>query len=207
MTLARGRDLESKADDLRDEGNYEVAAEYYWIAAFECFGDSIPSVYGETASFGAELLLECTFCNGIAGREVRRQNRASIGVLIAEDIIDREPSKEFRDQFDRSRKGAWYEFIGDFKLTGNLGPHEVWYEKAEQEYRQHGDPSVSLAEQEHLNLFTFYRVVMNHSECDESEQIPPEGATFSDWIEMKRSNLPSLIERAIEDITDECGDS
>lgn len=207
MTLTRGRDLESKADDLRAEGKYELAAEYYSIAAFECFGDSIPSVNGETASFGEELLLESVLCNAIAGNETSRQNRASMGVLIAEDIIDRELSEEFQDQYDRSRKGAWYEFIGDFKLAGKLGDHETWYDKAEQQYLQHGDPSVSLAEQEHLNLFTFYRVVMDYSECDDPGPIPTEGTTFSDWIEMKRSNLPSLIESAIKNVADECDDA
>jgi len=196
MTLDRGRDIETKADALRRKGEYAEAGEYYSMAAFECFGDSIPSGYGETISFGQELLLESCLCFAVAGLESRRKNRANIGVLTSEDIIERDLPREPDSSYDRSRIGAWYEFIGDFILVGSLGDAREWYDRAEEVYRKNGNPETSLAEQEHLNIFTFFRTASNVLITDDREiEIP---RTLIAWLQYKRDRLPTLLDRLDE---------
>lgn len=156
------------------------------------FGETVPTQFGQTVGIGQELLLESTLCFGLGTSEIRRENRASIGVLVAEDMVERSDNTPSDNYYDRARKGAWYEFIGDFHVVADLGDPAYWYDQAETIYRENADPAVSLAEQEHLALFTFYRVVLR-GVGESVDEVMPREWTLTDWIALKRSNFSDHV--------------
>lgn len=197
MTVTRARELESQADERRKAGAYHEAAEAYEAAAFECLGDSPGSKAGGTVSSGAELLLEATLCYALAGRESERANRSRIGVLVAENAVEHLREQDLPSEYDRAKVGAWCEFVGDFRLIGGLGGYDEWYDQAEQVYRDAGDPSSSLAEQAHLNLFTFYRLVRRGVGVNNTQEAT-DGVSLTKWLSLKRSDLPSDLSTLME---------
>lgn len=199
MTMTRARELESQADERRKGGKYREAAEAYEAAAFECLGDSPGSKAGGTVSSGAELLLEATLCYALAGHESERANRAQIGVLIARNAVDHLKDRDFPSKYDEAKVGAWYEFIGDFKLIGGLEDYDEWYDRAQQVYLDSDDPSSTLAEQAHLNLFKFFRLTRRGVGISDPQVCTSNEPTLTEWLSKKQSELPSDLNVLLED--------
>ncbi|WP_372480097.1 hypothetical protein ACAH01_02135 [Halomicrobium sp. HM KBTZ05] len=194
MVREVGNSLASTADSIRAEGRFTDAAEYYSRAAFECFGDGVSAPYGITTSFGEQYLLESATCHLISGNQNRLENRAKIGILVAEDVLNRECDQRLTSAYDQARRGAWYEFIGDFRLLRGDDPSRS-YDQARNMYQKFGDPPASLAEQEHLNLFAFYRSVLRIADGDPMvQQETIDEGSLCEWVDHKESTLPESIE-------------
>jgi len=195
MTGGNTRDHWEQAKELRQKGEFVEAGDYYTVAAYGYLGEDLPGRFGVRISHGASGLQRAALCYRLASRRGRCQNRAKQGILIAEDMLDRVFVGDPPDNhYDRARRGAWHEYIGDFQLMADLADPTDAYEQAIAVYEDAGDPGTGYAEQEHGFLIWLYQSVGSAVGCD----IDPidtglNDLTFSDWVAMKRENLPSFL--------------
>ena len=95
---------------------------------------------------------------------------------------------------DRARRGAWYEYIGDFRCIGEIGDPDTAYEHAIAVYEEAGDPDTECSEQEHWYTMAVYREVARAADTDPGPiDSMDDDRTLSDWVERKRTTYPSLL--------------
>lgn len=195
--MPKDRDQAHKehADELRNADQYIEAGEYYTLSAYGRFGLSVPNTYGTKVSLGMAALLRGAVCYRVGGRLDRCQNRCRQGILVAEDMIERVFDMEPPDYpYDRARRGAWHEYVGDFRCIGDVGDPDAAYERAIEVYLEAGDSDTICSEQEHWYTMAVYREVANAVDADPGPiDDHRNDMTLSDWVERKQTTYPALL--------------
>lgn len=188
------------AREHHQNGEYEQAGDLYTLGGFEHFSERVPDPFAWNVARGEFYLSKACVCYAITGMNSRQKNRAQHGILIAEDMIERFESTDFEADFDAMRKGAWFEYVGDFMLlSGNKG-YDEWYERARETYLKYNDPPVGQSEQDHRRLIRFFELLLDDLPGEELEEWHNEKAfaTFSEWIEFKRHRISEALDTIIE---------
>lgn len=199
----RAKELEREGDTLRSAGTLDSAGRQYTLAAHEYAGDT-KLVFPEPGSQELVLraLLKSATCYRIAGNAFRTQNRCEMGILIASDHVNYIEDVGFEPgSFADLRRGAWPEFIGDFRTIAQCENADEAYDRAKTIYEGAGDFEFVTAEQEHMALTIYFRSIregLGHSiSRQDPEERPPE-ITFSEWVEYKRDRLPDPLDQLAE---------
>lgn len=184
-----------RARELQSNGNSVQAGEYHTLIAHEWLGKSLPTKFGTKISGGEVALLRAAICYRLGGRLDRCENRCRMGILVAEDMIDRvfemEPPE---NAYDRARRGAWYEYIGDFRCIGDFGDPGSAYDRAIEVYEDAGDPGTECSEQEHMYTMAVYNEVARALGRDpEPVETTQNDMTLTDWVEKKRETYPEML--------------
>lgn len=194
------RSHRDRANELRTNGDYVEAGEYYSLAAYCRFGERPPDSYGINMSAGQVNLLRAAICYRVGGRSDRCRTRCRQGELIAEEMIDRVFSMDPPEyHYDRARRGVWYEYLGDFRCIGEIGDPDRAYERAIVVYEDAGDPGTECSEQEHGYTMAVYREVARAVDQDPGpiDSMRNE-LTLTDWVAAKRETYPSLLDELDE---------
>lgn len=186
-----------KAIELRNDEKLIDAGEQFTLTAYQYLGQSSFSPpYGHTA-WGLYALLMAGTCYIIGGEESRCKNRCRQGILIAEDIKHRvlaEPVPE--NIYDHARRGAWDEYIGDFRVLGQLEEADEAYDAAVEIYLDAGDPDTGFSEQEHMRLRQYFTEVAGATGYNSGElNRLRTSISFSAWIAYKREYFPDILDR------------
>lgn len=197
----RARELSKRAQKTRTSGQLVEAGNLYTASAYEYAGEVTEHRFPEpdrTYSAVAELVNAAT-CYRIAGLQSDVHNRCEIGILLAEDYFEYINGCEIEDgSFGDVRRGAWPEYIGDFRTIARRENADDAYEQAIAIYQAAGDWEIAYAEQEHSRLAAYFRNLQYGLGQEIPETAPEQlgfGTTFAEWVEYKRNRLPSLLER------------
>jgi len=194
----RARELQTEAESLRSADDLTEAGYTYTLAAHEYAG-AATRVFPEPGSQELALreLLKAATCYRIGGDEFRTQNRCDLGILLAEDHFEYINEVGYEEgTFAALRRGAWPEFIGDFRTIAERGDADEAYEQAISIYESAGDFEFVCAEQEHMALTVFVESIRRGLGQDVPEEAPERrgfGYSFSEWVKYKREQLPELL--------------
>lgn len=195
MTKERARKHKETAKKLRGNSEFAEAGDYYTVAGYEYLGGDIPGFPATDVSHAEFLLLLASVCYRLAGLTGRCRNRCKQGILIAEDMNSRHlPVPEDEYWYERARRGVWYEFIGDFRMVGELGGSQDAYEKAKQIYRQGKNPETGSAERENMELIYFYKQVASPEESVKDWDEIELRFSFTEWVDFKADSLQAELE-------------
>ncbi|QCJ46439.1 MULTISPECIES: hypothetical protein [Haloprofundus] len=196
MTCETAWEHVENAEAHRRRGEFSAAGDWFTAAAYEYLGDSPPGFPATTACKGEYMFLLAGVCYRLAGTRDQCVNRCKQGILVAEDLNARHlPVPEDEYWFERARRGVWYEYIGDFRLVGELAGVEEAYTEAKRIYRLGEDPESGMAEQEHLYLFEFFeRVVQVSAETDDEWREIRHHTPFTKWVDYKLNTLPDALD-------------
>lgn len=187
------------ADAYREEHRYAKSGEFYSVAAYEYLGDGPPSIPGTKYSHGLFALLLGSTCFRLAGQLARCENRCRQGLLVAEDMLHMYgEEREVSNDYEYARKGAWHEFIGDFRTLGGLTDAEIAYDTAEQIYRAANNPPTAHREQEHMWLMRYLELVAGETLDSTKYRRIIRQTTLLDWLAYKRQELPTVLEAVFE---------
>lgn len=195
MTLEKAWEHDETADNYRQQGMFHEAGDYYTIAAYEYLGTSPPTT-GLSISHPVYVLLQAAVCYRLDDDFDRAVNRCHQGILISEDVLERVMEAETPENiYDDARRGAIYEYIGDFRVVGELNGVDEAYDNAIHIYQGAGDPETNYSEQEHMRLMDFFDLIATtvSDGLDTSWRRSLSGLTFTDWAEYKREKLPELL--------------
>lgn len=197
MTIERAIAHSDTADDYRSRSEYGKAGEYYTAAAYEYFGHDTFEPPGQRVSHGEYMFLRAGICYLLHGKPDRCENRCRQGILVAEDMVDRALAKPTPDNFyDQARRGAWYEYVGDFRVLAHIEGADEAYDLALEIYNDAGDPETGFSEQEHMWLMAFFQSVAEAVGYDREEwNTVRTDYKLSEWLEYKRTRLPNLIDK------------
>lgn len=196
MTHEHSRRRREIAHEYREKGRLNDAGDYFTLAAYEYLGEC-PLTSGRTISHAEYYLLQSAVCYRIDENWNRCENRCHQGILIAEDVLESVKRADKPENFyDRARRGALYEYIGDFRTVGELGEAREAYDNASQIYQNAGDPNTGYSEQEHMWLMEFFDLVASavNDGLDDKWRSLLSDTTFSEWVEYKRERLPTLLD-------------
>lgn len=193
------REISSEARELRASGQLATAGWRYTLSAYEHAGEmteAFPEPGNVQAALG--MLLHAATCYRIVGDQFRTQNRCDLGALIVKEHRSYVEKQDVQQQsFAALRRGAWPEFLGDFKVIAGSPGADAAYDEAIATYDAAGDAPFAFGEQEHMRLAAYFR----HVRCGLREHIPEEApehmgpnVTFTEWIEYKRNRLPELLD-------------
>lgn len=192
-----------KAESCRVRGELDEAGDHYASSGYSYLGRGPPGKFGMKVSHGEYMMLKSAACYRIASLDTRCENRCKQGILIAKDTIDRVFSEKEPDNcYDRARRGVWHEYIGGFRVIGNLSGTAEAYDNAIEVYTDAGDPDTGSSEQEHMWCMRFYRSLLEAVEAngvtggdDERGDIDSfqNDLSLSDRVEEKRDRLPKLV--------------
>lgn len=182
-----------RARKLRASEEFVGAGDHFTAAAHRDLSNGTPSVgwYGG----GLVNLLRAGLCYRIGDRDDWCANRCQEGHIIATEMADRFCSDQYSNVDNWRSCSVWFEYLGDFCTVGNSGDAAEYYTKAEDIYREHGDPQVWRGEAEYAPLFSFYRSVAGAAGNDPGpvDHINVD-RTFTDWLVLKQELLPQAID-------------
>lgn len=188
------------ASTHRRNGKYTLAANQYTTAAYAHLAEGPPSGYHKIVSWALYRLLQSGICYRIANNFDRCRNRCRQGILIAEDTVEQVTELSQTDnEYDMARRGAWHEYVGDFRLVADLSGVDDAYEKAKETYRTAGNPVCGYAEQEHMRLHDFFRSVAlpQGHDVDDWHTIEMD-SQLTTWVDYKAEYLPGYLEATYE---------
>ncbi|MFC4550505.1 MULTISPECIES: hypothetical protein [Halorussus] len=179
----------------RRRGNFVEAGEYYTATGHQYFSEWAEDPHGKKISQGEYFFLLAGTCYRLGGQPDRAVARCEQGILIAEELLDRTKDFDGSTAYDTARYGAWYEYIGDFRLVGGSDGAMEAYEQAKQVYLDEDDPPLAHREQEHMWLTEFWKQVACSVgyDADEWQKFVRE-ATLSEWVEFKQNRLPDALD-------------
>lgn len=203
MTWKQGSEYADTADERRQDKQFVEAGDYYTQATYEYIGDSGPNPDRSKSSKGLHYLAMGAICYRLGDRYDWCRNRCQQGVLIAESISERALSrKPSSNQYEIARRGAWAEYIGDFKILGDIDNAEEAYEVAKDVYREAEDPRFAIIEQEHMRLVELFRKIGIATEYNLEElyrlQQHHGGGTLTEWVDYKQEHLSKVLERLLK---------
>lgn len=203
MTWKQGSEYADTADDKRQNKQFVEAGDYYTQATYEYLGESGPNPDRSKSSKGLHYLAMGSICYRLGDRYDSCRNRCKQGALIAESFSERAMNqKPTSSQYEIARRGAWAEYIGDFRILGGLDDADEAYEVAKDVYREAKDPRLAIIEQEHMRLVELLRKIGTATEYDLGElyrlQRHHEGGTLTDWVDYKREHLPKVLDRLLK---------
>lgn len=191
-------ELIDQAETDRREGKFSDAADNYAAGGFVRIGSSFPAepYHGPGTSAGLTNLLRSAVCHRLATQPDRAQRRCEQGVLIATEITDRTASIDPPENgYDRARRGAWFEYVGDFRLLSASGEHETAYDEAIDIYQAADDPLTGYAEWEHMNLMGLFNDVSAGGGHDRIDWVTfdPE-RTLTEWVSYKTERFETYLD-------------
>lgn len=183
------------AHERRKANDFVKAGEYYTTTAYHYLNDWYKIHRGKKISQAEYFFLLAGTCYRIGDKPNCMDNRCQQGILIAEELLDRTENIGGSTAYDRARYAAWYEYIGDFYLVGNIDGATELYERAKQVYIDEDDPPLAHREQEHMWLTEFMEQILYGVNKDISDwRRFLREATLSEWIEFKKAHLPDALE-------------
>lgn len=200
MTLEGAWERKDKAHEYRRRGEFNDAGDYYTITAYEYLGESPPTT-GHSICHAEYFFLQAAVCYRLGNNFERGVNRCRQGILIAEDVLDRVMAAEEPENiYEKARRGAIYEYIGDFRAVGELEGADEAYDNAIRVYQDAGDPNTGYSEQEHMWLMEFFDLIADTvgDGLDPSWRSSLSDTTFTDWVKYKRNRLPKVLEELLE---------
>jgi len=195
MAYESARKHKEVANEYRRAEEFSEAGDYFTTAAYAYLGDSPPKT-GLGITNAEYCLLQAVVCYRLGDQFSRAVNRSRQGILIAEDVLDRVLAAETPENvYDRARRGALYEFIGDFRVVGDLDGADEAYDAAVEIYEEAGDPTTGYSEQERMRLMDFLDLVGTAvgEELEASWRTGQHNSTFTEWVAYKRDQLPSVV--------------
>lgn len=185
----------------RNEGAFGEAADSYAAGGFVRVGSSFPfePSRGPGMSAGLANLLCSAVCHRLADHSERARGRCEQGVSLAAEMADRSERDETADnEYDRARRGAWSEYVGDFRLVGGLSAHEAAYDEAVEIYHAAGDPLTGYAEWEHMRLMDLFNDVSVGSGHERTDwcTFDPE-RTLTEWVTYKTERFGSYLDELV----------
>lgn len=200
MTKDGAHEHKSKAEDCRENGEFEQAGEHFTAAAYEEFGILPSRRFYQHRSHGLYYLLHAAVCYRLAELDDRCHNRCEQGRLICEDVQARVmelPTPE--NDYDRVRRGAWDEFIGDFYVIAGQECAEAAYDRARSTYETADEIHLGFAEWEHLHLIWFFEsLALAVNQNLDTWYDRKSELSFPEWIDHKREQLPAYYDRLIQ---------
>lgn len=202
MTWKQGSEYADIADEKRQDKQFVEAGDHYTQATYEYLGESGPAPDRSKSSKGLHYLAMGAICYRLGDQYDWCRNRCRQGVLIAESISERALSqKPSSNQYEIARRGAWSEYIGDFRVLGDFDNADEAYEAAKDVYREAEDPRLAIIEQEHMRLVELLRKLGTATEYDLEElyrlQRHYDGGTLTEWVDYKREHLSKALERLL----------
>ena len=189
-----------RAKEYRDNEDFERAGEHFTATAYEEFGVPRPEQYCQHQSRGLYNLLHAAVCYRLAGLDRRCRLRCERGILTCKEMKARVmelPTPE--NAYDRTRRGAWDEFIGDFRVIARQDGAESAYEQAQSIYNTAGECQLGFAEWEHLHLTWFFEHLASGAGVSLDTWYEQRlDLTFSEWVDYKRRHLPEYYDRLTE---------
>lgn len=197
MTTNAGKQKENIAKEHHESGEYDEAAESYTAAAYEYFGAN-GLTHSSTVARGLRNLIVGAACLRYQKRIDQCQNRCWQGVYLSEAVAEKAMAlPRASNAYDQSVRGVWFEFAADFRAVGDLPDSTEAYDRAEEVYRDAGDPKTAAFEQYHLSVAVLPKLLFRGTDADtdELEDVLYVGPTLTDWIDFKRRRLPNVLER------------
>lgn len=196
-----GHEWAERADQYREEGDLATAGDNYTTSGYAHLSEGLPTRYCSHVSWALYRLLVAGVCFRMAEEVERCQNRCKQGVLIAEDTGKRVKELDSASNaYDQARRGAWQEFIGDFRLVGDIDGANEAYDLAKDWYEHAGDPSSGLSEQEHMRLHDFFRnVALSRGHDAEEWEHVETSASLTTWVDYKTKHLPGYLTELYEE--------
>lgn len=199
MTSEQARKISKRGNMARKDAKFVEAGDFYTVAGYEWFGEGELKIPGGWTSMGLLEFLQAATCYRLGDRLERCQNRCQQGILVAEDMAERAlATDEPSNHYGKARRGAWFEYVGDFQLLGRLNSPGNAYEKAKEIYRDAGDPDLAIIEQEHMRLTWYFKRVAKPTGLDLDEfyrmQHHANEGSLTQWVDYKQDHLPELIE-------------
>jgi len=164
MSPEKNRNHRVKAEGLRADEQYVEAGEYFSTAAYARLGESPPTGYGKNLSRALRHPLSASICYRLGGKHAQYKNRCKEGIMLSEEMKDRLNTCLRENPYDQARRGAWDEFIGDFKIILESQEYLESYNAAKNIYKSIEDFDLGFAEQEHLELIRFCEDMLRASE-------------------------------------------
>jgi len=185
---------EETADDHRLRGEFVEAGDTYTTAAYAYLATHLPKTAKGFCDPGF-CLLEAAVCYRLGGQMNRCVNRCEQGILLAEDVLDRVDAREPpKCAFDRARRAALYEFIGNFRIIGGLDGAAEAYDEAINIYETEDNPITAYIEQEHMSLLGFLELLSKGVDADgELGAKWWNEARLTEWVSYERNRLPILL--------------
>lgn len=205
MTTENGRERRKSAKDHLEANEVGNAGEEYVQAAFEYLGAGGSNWQAKAL----QMLLQAMVCYQIDGNDRKVGFGGDLGETLALDAaeshspypVEEESKKEEAWYlYDCSIKGAWYEYVGDFRLVRGADDYDEMYDRAIDIYERNGDLVLGYTEQPHNRLFDFYcnvtRGIDRRDECNHIRTMkrPVRDETLTSWVEYKRETLPGYLE-------------
>lgn len=191
--------------DLVTAGNYYSTAAYGWLLKLRHLPEDIPGEEHGTLLSPKQLgsairvLLASSLSYRLAGEIDRCRNRAKLGLLIVDDVLDYE--ELFQDTEDNPRYGLGHEMKGDLKLVADLDSFESEYEIAARSYRE-ADSQFGWQSEPEFDwiiqpLLEFADSVGHNIDETTREQISV--FSLSERIQYKIEHYEDIIDAVIED--------
>lgn len=197
---------ERRADgELENAGIYYTAAAHGWFMHFLRLPEDIPDQYSIPAySFkhlgrGVQDMLAAGLCFRLANSLYQCQNHCKQGLLVAEELIERD--EVFRESDKKPRVGLLHEMIGDLRLFGELGEHDEAYAAAEEQYEGVKSQRNWQSEPEFDSLMRLLVELAKSTdyELDKRTEERILHKSLLDRIKYKRKHYPSIIEGVLAD--------
>lgn len=190
-----GTELRRTASEYRREGTFVEAGDAYTRLAFHTW-----ATYDVLWGLGCRQLLEAATCYRLAGQTDICKKRCQVGVQQAETIRDRTCDRSEPDYPpDHANRGGWDEFVGTFRLLGELDGVDEAYAVAKESYFEAGDPRIEYADEGpvHQNTVWFDSVAREIGR-ERSHDIEKYTTSYSEWADYKRERLPEYVAELVE---------
>ena len=201
MTVDGAHDHQATARKVRNSGDFNKAGERFTAAAYEWWGVQPRDGFGTYIANGNYDLLNAAICYMVAGKEDRGENRCKQGVLVADDMHqwvheNTDPSYEY----DRARRGAWKEFVGDFRtISGDEEAAAEAYDEAQSIYEIASGIDLEMVDREQRWLIQFYEDLIRGAGGNVEDWYDQKAKlTLSQWIDHKRIHLPRYYDWLLE---------
>lgn len=193
-------DHRDEGDELRKNHRNVAAADEYSTAAHAYLGDEPPALMTH-AKDAVEMFLRAAICYRLGDVPERGNRRCSEGSFVVEDVI--ENAKAAFNPEKRSRAvwfGAWYEYLGDLRLHGNVGDPNEAYDRAQEIYANAEPTPLVYDEAENRNaLGHFNRLVRSlDTEAEQWRCVDHPDQSFTRWLAYKREHLPQMLDELYE---------
>lgn len=197
MSFEEFKRYRETAIEHRECTEFVKAGDYYTLAGFEALGAGkftvAPFEHGESnTARGLRSLLEATVCYRTVNDKKRAQSHARQGISICRDI------QEYVVKYD-VQKALMNEYVGDFRLIGNLDGFTDAYKEAGKTYRSVENPIGWQAEPSfELNISFFLSLCQatNH-DISNSQKALITAESLTERIKYKQKHYPDIIERVV----------
>ncbi|WP_410766472.1 hypothetical protein [Haloferax sp. DFSO60] len=195
MTSGHRWELEEEATALAREGDFGSAGDTFVKASFEEAGDWFGS---NSWAMELRILFKACLCYRLAKQSRQCEFAAWLGIDLAEEYAERaEAPPTPSHPPDRAQRGAWHEFVGDFRLIAGLDGVTDAYEQAKDRYEQAGNPTAHYAEGPIMSSQATFSTVVLVADVDYNYIRESTQGQLTDWVEYKQEYIGQFIDQII----------